>query len=300
MPAKPCLHIGYPKAASKTLQFGLFGPHSQVNIIGKGGDLTDAMRQWVFGIYGHDSMQYDAAHQQRGFDELIRPLLDREQVLVFSWELFTLPSHVDRGLIAQRLRALFGDAKIIFNIRSQLDQLVSLYLFQRARALHSVSLQEFISQNMEVRRGSWIECLDYSKVVRTYAELFGKDNVGIFLLEDLRKDAAAYARSVCAFIGVDEDEGARHLVGVRNNEGRSAAMSAYTRFRKLMLPEVAIGHYVPKTARDGFHNLLNRGGKPKAEIPADAKRELRSFFGKGNRYLADSYGLPLEHNDYPL
>jgi len=108
--------------------------------------------EWLHPIHAYDSVEYNVEKSKCGYEELVLPRLDGNQVLVLSYEAFTLPNHADRGIISDRLGELFdGRAKIYINIRNQLDQLRSLYLFQRYRAIQSLSFEKFIEATGRTR-----------------------------------------------------------------------------------------------------------------------------------------------------
>ena len=294
----PVLHIGYPKAASKTLQFGLFDRHSQIDNLGK--PLTDQrVPQWLHAVHAHDSVEYDADAARRGYDELVAPRLRPDKTLAVSYEAFTLPVHADRGLIADRLHALFGPAKIVVNIRSQLDQLKSAYAFQHTRAKHALSFEDYVEQNWNKQVNSWVTYLDYQKLIHRYVSLFGRENVGVFLFEDLVQNSENYARQVCGFIGIDAAEGVRHLAGEHGNKARSARLGSYTRLRKWFAPDVAFRKYVPSSVLSGFHAFIERGEKLRVNVPDALADRIRDRFRDSNRLLAREFGLPLAERGYP-
>lgn len=299
MSQTPSIHIGYPKAASKTLQEGLFAGHSQIEVIGKP-YADDRIPRWLTNIHMLDTIEFDMDKCRRGYDQHVVPRLAGNKALVVSFELFTLPQHADRGVIAERLRALFGEARIIVNIRSQLDQLVSMYRFQYARATHSQSIREYIESGSNNYVGGRVFHLDYDKLIACYTHLFGRQNVGVFLFEDLVRDPESYAGKICAFIGVDGEEGARCLSGVHENPARSVALTRYTRLRKLMLPRIELRRHLPQALHRRFRTLLTRGPKLKVTIPEDLVAPLEDRFREGNRRLADEFELPLGDAGYPV
>jgi len=299
MTAVPCIHIGYPKAASKTLQNGLFEPHSEIECVGKPFK-SEKIEHWLASIHAQDTIEFDPEACQRDYDAIVAPLVSGTKSLVVTFELFTLPNHADRGIVAQRLRDLFGEAKIIVNIRSQPDYLQSMYSFQRARAKHSYSFQKYLDEYWDNRVNGFVFHLDYCKLVSTYARLFGRQNIGVFLFEELVHDVEGYARKMCDFVGVDGDEGVRHLAGRHENRGSSAALAAYTRFRKLALPQVRLRDFVSADVADGFKELLNKGPRPKVKVSAARLEAVQERFRAGNQRLAGEYALPLEDYGYPF
>lgn len=299
MTALPCIHIGYPKAASTTLQNGLFEPHSEIECVGKPFK-SRRIELWLASIHAQDTIEFDPEACRRDYDAIIAPLMSGTKPLVVTFELFTLPNHADRGIVAQRLRDLFGEAKIIVNIRSQPDYLQSMYRFQWGRAKHSYSFEEYLDEYWENRANGFVFHLDYYKLVSVYAGLFGRRNIGVFLFEELARDAQRYARKMCDFIGVDAEEGVRHLAGRHDNRGPSAALSAYTRIRKLVLPQVRLRRFVPANIADGFKAFLNKGPRANARASAAQLEAVRERFRAGNQRLACEYALPLEDYGYPL
>lgn len=236
---------------------------------------------------------------RRTFDELITPLLENGKIAVVTWGM-TWPKYADRGIIARRLSDLFGEAKIIVFIRNQPDYIISLYRFHYGKARHSYSFKEYLQVHWDNKVNGFVYHLDYYKLVTVYANLFGRDKIGIFLFEELVRDPKSFARKMCDFIGADPDEGTRLLIEAHKNPGQSATLAAYTRLRKLVLPKVRLRKFVPIQAAKEFKNFLSRGPAAKVKVSQDQIEVIRSRFRESNRMLAAEYRLPLAEFGYTV
>ena len=49
------------------------------------------------------------------------------------------------------------------------------------------------------------QAIDYDQAISIYEDVFGAENVGVFLFEDLKENLEEFARSVYEFVGLDPD-----------------------------------------------------------------------------------------------
>jgi hypothetical protein len=297
----PFIHIGWPKAASSTLQWSLFHKHTGINPVGLTND-DGRVHDWLAQFYTKDTLSFDLDECRQGHKELFLPLMEKEEAAVVTCEQFVLPNRADRGLVAERLRDIFGEAKIIINLRQQIDELRSLYRYQHVRAIHNMSFEKFFERNWLNDATGFITFIEYEKVIKRYVELFGRENIKILFFEELLRDPAAYARDICEFIGVDQEEGAHLLTqGEHHNDTGSALRGRYTRMRmNYVLPGVELRKYVPPLVRDTFIDLLNSGQKEKVDISDELRLRIEDRVRDGNRRLAEEFNLPFADLGYPV
>jgi hypothetical protein len=187
MPAPPdrLIHIGFPKAASTSLQ-AWFSAHPQL-------------------LYATNSLGgYYHAH------EIARaPALGsgpQPRCAVISSELFSTPFRDDAGelpgdtpielrrqAVAERLRLLFGDALILIVTRGFRAVLMSA-VSHRARLGLPASFDDVEGPE---------RIFDYDSTIALYSDVFGADNLIVLPVELLRDDPARFIEHIETPLGID-------------------------------------------------------------------------------------------------
>ncbi len=299
----PVLHIGFNKAGSTTLQNGLFANHSEVvsmgePIKGRYPGVEEAMFS-VMNSCHRDSARrtkFDLQHSRRLWRETLAAL-DAGKVPVYSKESLVRVDFYeepgDRNL-PEKLYALTGPARIVIMARHQIKLLELLYI-TRTKGHSYMSPDEWFQAN----QGGWPYMYRYYAMAKAYADVYGRDNVEVFLLEDLISDVASFASRLCGFIGVDAEEGAKLLQDQRWNARTSQRMHAYSKFRKDWGPDIRLSQFVPGPLRTALLSFLTSGRKAKVELPAHWVSEMQAYYSDDNRRLAAEWQLPLEKYQYP-
>ncbi len=107
----------------------------------------------------------------------------------------------EAGTTAAKLKAVFGEAKILFTIRRQPDMLRSLYIqYLKEGGKHSASnfflpklYSEFFAFDPEV--------FAYHHIVNHYAGFFGASNIIVLPQEYLKHDEAGFIAALGRFLG---------------------------------------------------------------------------------------------------
>jgi hypothetical protein len=300
----PVLHIGFNKAGSTTLQRGLFARHSQVVSLGEPFKqrYPDANRAMFNAI---ESCNRDPARRTRFDLDLSRSLWQKTlasvepgKIPVYSKETLTRPDCYQTPgdpCLPGRLRALVGPARIIIMARHQIRLLESLYI-TRTKGHYYQSPEKWFEAN---GAGS-VRMFSYHAVARSYAEAFGRENVGVFLLEDLTNDIESFARRLCDFIGIDSEEGATLLKSQHFNSRTSHRTHIYSRLRKRLGPNIRLSRFVSEPIRNAFFRFMSGGRRVEISLPAQWQAEMESYYRGDNRQLAADWGLQLEKYGYPL
>lgn len=299
MKSTPILHIGYPKTATTTLQNLLFARHHQIRLVGKPWS-SRKVEEWATLIYGCDSLEYDSKLAQRGYDEHVGQHLNKSDIVVVSVELFCLPQHADRGLIANRLKEISKEATIIVCIREQLDYLPSFYRQQLSKHYTPSSFDNWIEASWNNRVNGTLHHLEYDKLVSCYQHLFGADSVHVFLYEQLRDDPVKFIDKLCCTLGIPPEEGIQLIGNDRENVARTQNEVRYNHLRRVILPNLSLKKYVPDLLRRYFLDSLKRGQKHRLEIPHRWQQPLRERYRQSNLTLVEKTGLPLKEYGYCL
>ena len=102
----------------------------------------------------------------------------------------------DREIIFNGLKALFPNAKIILGIREKDDMIKSLYSAYIIKGGTK-------SYDWFMERLSKSEKYDYDKLFSLLSKLFGKNNIHVFRLEELKRNHHSCVKGVCDFMGVE-------------------------------------------------------------------------------------------------
>jgi hypothetical protein len=297
----PVIHIGFPKTGTTTLQKALFARHSQIANLGEPVENEQAL-QAVRAAWAscdrnprkHRMLDTDKAR------ELWREALSQcpaGSVPVFSKETLTLPDFYEGpsdDRMPRALRSVVGDARIMIVIRQQIRMIESLYLFQAKGSRYQ-------------KPAIWIEeqadklgLLDFHTLSKSYAQVFGKANVGVFLFEHLQTNPAEFARAIARFVGVDEMQAVDLISGERHNTRVSQRYFLYSKVRKKLGLYMPFGKLIPLRAKNAFNSFMSGGKRAQFELPGVLVQKLEAGYRASNSLLLREWDLPLSEFRYPL
>ena len=190
---------------------------------------------------------------------------------------------------AERIKKYVPEAKAIALLRNPADRAYSAFL--HAIRIGAEPLTDFTQalQNEEDRiRDNWHYVYHYRKrglyhaQLERYYEVFGRENVGVWLYEDLKDDLAGVVQNVFAFLGVDDTfvpaTSSRHNpAGVPESEAARVAVrmmdTAAGIFKKTFLPRsrifLTIFPFVSKTRQAVQGRVLTKPPPIDPEIRAE-------------------------------
>jgi hypothetical protein len=298
----PVLHIGFPKTGTTTLQGALFARHPQIANLGepnKGNTLALRALRRVWKSCSEDALKQSRANEERSRGLWKEALAEcpAGSVPVFSKETLTLPDFyksADDDRLPNALYSVIGPARIVMVARHQIRMIESLYLYH-AKGSRYEPLEPWLRAN-----DSAFELFHFNKVADTYAKVFGKENVALFLLEELQADPSDFARRICGFIGVDPEPGAALVSGERRNVRVSEKYYNYAKLRKRLGLNIPLGRFAPPFIRELFKTTVMGGRTAKIKLPPAWAERLEDRYRGDNRRLADDWNLPLERFGYPL
>lgn len=324
-PGTPVVHIGMPKAASKTLQWNVFARHSEIFYLGrldgphldptykKFESCRDADVQKVMSDLAYHDVQKPVSEETRAF---FKQYLERENTQgllpVWSWESYSTDGFKNREARANNLKTLFGQLRIVMVTRNPIHLLESAYLQQlkrdnvgeRSRGGKPVffpSIDNWLSKNWFLDIGNH---LDYAETIEIYCDLFGEENVCVLPFEELVTEKQSFYQKLCNFMGIDLAETLANVEGKVENKS----------WTDIQLEKLAAIKASPK-ARWQFrrankrerHEMLDlkRQGIPatpstKAKVAFNPKTQDRilSRTREGNLWLQERFGLDLEKYGY--
>jgi sulfotransferase family protein len=232
------VHIGYHKTGTNWLQRHYFGdPRTATKWVGKsGGD--HPVRQLVHAR----PLEFDAVASRAQFDPLLRNAEAEGLLPVVSYE--RLSGHPfsgghDSREIANRLKAVFPEAKVLVVIREQRSMIVSTYK-QYVKAGGPLPISGFIAPPRSTsRRVPWFDLrnFEYEHLIRYYRSLYGEDAVLTLAFDQLVHDPPAFAAAIGRFAErpLDHELLASLPYAARSNPALSAVDVAVRRRRNRLI-----------------------------------------------------------------
>lgn len=222
------IHVGYPKAASTTLQNGLFLElHRQnaINFLGRAFESSYYGPKQNKGEYKKWFKHVIEASAHNGTDSLGQ--LQEGTVNCLSEGLFMMNErHCEHIAAPKYLQRHFSEAadeiKIIIIIRTQ-ERLIPSYYVQNYRriGLKHRNLSDFLDHNIKNNWSNEGKIFNFHGVVRAYADVFQKKNVHILLFEDFLHSRERFSAGLSNALNVDADIIMRKLGEGHLNQTRS-------------------------------------------------------------------------------
>ena len=198
-------------------------------------------------------------------------------------------------VIAQRIKSLVPNAKILISIRNQVDWLRSNYLhFLHLLPKDRSRFVDFLN-TPEGKQLLWVG--NFDQTISAYQNVFGKANVKVILLENLRDEMDLALKELCAFLEVNHVGFPEYAWD--KNTGKSPVqgqiLRTFSRFgiRKnrvintlgtSLLPLITI--LWPASNRD--------------VVSQDAKELINALYSASNHITSGLIDLNLSEHGYPL
>lgn len=319
------IHIGCAKAASTTLQKHLFDKHPEINNLGIyprgniGKDSSEInsncaylkdenIRKFYSNLVSLDGIEYRYSGNIELYKIAIKPYVKSEQINLFSSERFTsvLWSHDDITTKAYRLKELFPIAKIILVIRNQFNIIKSQYRDHPfdprcVRIGRPVSLDKWIKIAFEDRLVKYFSSLNYYEIINLYSEIFGRDNIGVFLFEELVYNPNNFAEKISNFLGINPELSKAILNNKHENISVSQRYNYYRALVRLkLMPRLELLKFLPYSFRKDILDFLKSGKKKDYKINQNMQTLIHEYFAPLNNKLQEEYKLDLTSYNYPL
>ncbi|MDG2389773.1 MAG: sulfotransferase, partial [Planctomycetaceae bacterium] len=251
--------------------------------------------------------------------ESINPVKDRGLVPVWSWESLIENSHRIQRLRAENMKKALGECRIIVTVRHPFKLVESLYLQLLKRdnvgsharygsPVRYQSLDEWLTETWETEALPPRVHLEYAKSIQMFAEVFGQENVGLFLFEDLVNDPEEYYRSICEFTGVDATSAWQHVSGEKQNQRWTVDQIERLKSINESFVKSLKFQYSTRGKRKKRLGILENNERPtddksgpaKAVLSDEWRTRIEEKTADGNRQLAEQWQVPLQKYDYPM
>lgn len=288
------LHVGSMKAASTSLGLGLFSQHPELE------NVSAPLKPLLRYVVRTEFASYDLGQAMRLLRAATIPPPANGGKFVVSHEWLGWSGTGDRSLIAYRLRELFGEARIVFVLRNQYSFLSSLYMHNFIGGKAHTPFETWLEDAWASRWNSIFTHLKYHELIAVYARLFGRENTGVFLFEQLNEAPDDFAATLCAFLEIDADAGKALVTGNKRKQGATRWGYATVKWPVLAKIDKGLRPLVPSPIHRALRNASTLGRSAQSELSDRWKERVASVCAEGNRELAATYGLPLQRYGYPL
>ena len=332
----PYIHIGTPRTATTMLQNELFAKHSGVYYLGKpfkgmnfdSTSESDSLlpKELILPLHTEDTLGYDPIRTQQLFNASFDRDIARGKTIILSHEAFSNALGADRGVIARRIRDLFGPCNIIITIRNQLTALPSLYRhLSRTGSITVSSFDLWLEEVMISKRlkghadHGLIRQYRYDELVSLYCEIFPDGHLGVFLYEDLVKNINAFCRDLSNFTCLEYGEMCYLLncadkINVSPSNERivkesilRSVESKYSVLRYRYFRDISLRSrfpYIWKLKENLVNHLLNSQNTlsvdSEVEVSDESKNIITEYYFLGNCVVHEKLGIDLLSHGYPM
>jgi len=321
------LHVGLPKTGTTTLQQAIFPNHSQIFYLGKffrtsieRGCLSNDVHEVLEPLFWGHKKASDTKETTRLCREKIFPQVSENKCLLVSYEVLgNRPTRTFRRML-ERAKEVFGSCRILYVLRNPLTQIPSEYLQNIEGGFIDPKRREwmdppcflcietwFAKKNMTRAEAGAVNdrwpffSSNYIQNIQASIELLGKENVGVFLFEELQKKPEKYYRSISRFIGIDPDEA--YLLSQQKHLNKRITQGELNKIRQLYscVWTKALLPFLSKWLRRRLLLTAAKNSDPaKVELAADFQEKIIAATRDGHRWLVENLDLPLEEYGYPI
>lgn len=181
------IHVGMHKTGTTFLQWNVF-PYLDANFL-----WHIFYRSWLKDLLNL-SKQVDYKKIKRKLEKVLK----KDKVNIISEEniyTYQFTKEDDRFRRLSRINKIFPEAKIIIGTRKKEENLVSWYV-EYVAVGGTLDFQGFLDNFMNIDK------LNYQPYIDKLFELYGKNNVFVYSLDDMRKDQDILVKNICKFMNV--------------------------------------------------------------------------------------------------
>lgn len=311
----PLIHVGYPKTGTSWLQAHLF---CTSGCAGLAGVATAARINRE--IVAPNALDFDPELTRLRFEARLRKVEDAGSLPVVSAERLSGAPHAggyDSRDLAERLKAVFPEGRVLIAIREQRRMISSLYR-QYVRAGGTLSLRSYLDPPQKGRHSMpsfHLDHLKYDRLIRLYVSLFGEDRVLVLPFELFCEEPREFVSRILRFANLGE-EAERAAARLPYDQRENAAFTwTYVSLRR-RLNRHFVRHRLNPTARfpigDRKEHLDRVFERLDRVVPAALQRRIHDrmtalveqtaadHFHESNRHTARLTGLDLARHGYAV
>ena len=317
---KTCIHIGMPKTASTLFQESLFERHPDIAYLGQAPVWReDSYADTPALAFTH----YIGARDEALLTDACRVGLQQQAVEAQQsgrtavWSSEGLAARPLAALDARRFHDWFGSCRIILFIREPLSFAESYYLqelgnfnlqtdrlpkwMQRewGRPPRLLSAEEWMETTLAPGKGR-DTFFHYAETAQIYADVFGRENVKLFLFEQFVENPERVIWALSEFMGIDPKI-SQALIGTRRANPRwpEAQIQRLRRLERSALLSWIFRRMSPVNRRRMLElprRSSAEGWRP--EFSEHWKKRIDELTVPQNRMLKEQWNLPVEEYGY--
>jgi len=205
------------------------------------------------------------------------------------------PIYLESPQSAARIRGLIPAARIICTLRHPVDRAYSDYLmYLRRRGRRFDPARDLTATAVWARPDSrWMQISRYHEQVSRYFDAFSRDQIHVFLFDDLRRSALDVMQSLYRFLDVDPayvpDLDMRHAIG---GMPASRLLEGFLTSKAIVS---AVQPWIPKSAANWIRRLRSRNMRQAPPLPSELRQELTGHFADDIAKTSDLIGRSLKH-----
>jgi sulfotransferase family protein len=206
------------------------------------------------------------------------------------------PIYLECPQAAARIRATIPRARIIACLRHPVERAYSDYLMElRHRGRQFDPARDLRAGSTWARPDSrWMQVGRYGEQLARYYDAFPKEQIHVFLFDDLQKNALSVVQDVYRFLGVDPS-----FVPDVETPHNTGGLSANRFLERVLTSKVVIQKikpWVPSGAVNWARRLRTRTlRRPPPPLPRELRRELTSHVREDILRTSDLIGRSLDH-----
>ncbi len=182
------LHVGMHKTGTTFLQWNVF-------------HFVDANYLWhvFYKSWIKDLLNIEKKVNYEKIKNKLSSILKKDKINIISEEniyTYQFSKKDDRFIILDRIKKVIPEAKIIIGTRKKQENLISWYV-EYVAVGGVLDFQGFLDKHMNLQK------LDYEPYIDKLIEYYGKENVFIYTLDELRKNQDAVVKNLCKFMNVE-------------------------------------------------------------------------------------------------
>lgn len=189
------IHIGLPKTGTTWLQTCVLNFVKDACFVGP--------NKYLIAILSGESGKFDVDEIKKNFFETNKNIIysdpELSGLISFRWE-----NNEISKKIANNLKKLFPDAKILIVLRNQIDFIVSGYAYY-VRKGGTYSFNKFFERIKNDQSVFSLKYLEYANFIEIYTDIFGDENVKVCFYEDLVSDKFLFLKKIKDDFDLDLD-----------------------------------------------------------------------------------------------